>query len=162
MLGMTAAFARIKGRAAEAVPGELIARLSREVGHRWRDRDLGPVVTTHLFLRQVLEGNVGDVILAKQSGNEVDKDALPVLAFPGQHGSFFMPRIWDQAIPHEFLCQTRDLRRKRCLGVFLEGWTLCARVEIHRQLHDLKILRAVRVKGLRPPFQPTVLDVDEL
>jgi Transposase DDE domain len=58
MLSMTAALARIKGRAAEAVPDELIERLSREVGHRWRDRDLGPVVTTQLFLQQVLHGNV--------------------------------------------------------------------------------------------------------
>jgi Transposase DDE domain len=58
MLRMTAALAAIKGRAAEAVPAEFIDRLSREVGHRWRDRDLGPVVTTQLFLQQVRHGNV--------------------------------------------------------------------------------------------------------
>jgi hypothetical protein len=44
MLSMTAALATIKGRAAQAVPVQLIERLSRAVGHRWRDRDLGPVV----------------------------------------------------------------------------------------------------------------------
>jgi len=58
MLSMNAALARIKGRAAAAVPDELIDRLSREVGHRWRDRDFGPVVTTQLFLQQVLHGNI--------------------------------------------------------------------------------------------------------
>lgn len=68
MLSMTAALARIKGRAADAVPAELIGRLCREVGHRWRDRDLGPVVTTHLFLQQVLHGNVAVAELRRLSG----------------------------------------------------------------------------------------------
>ena len=58
MLSMTAALARIKGRVADAIPNELIQRLCREVGHTWRERDLGPVVTTHLFLQQALHGNV--------------------------------------------------------------------------------------------------------
>lgn len=68
MLSMTAALARIKGRATDAVPAELIQRLCREVGHRWRDRDLGPVVTTHLFLQQVLHGNVAVAELRRLSG----------------------------------------------------------------------------------------------
>lgn len=68
MLSMNAALARIKGRAAEAVPGALIERLCRAVGHRWRDRDLGPVVTTQLFLQQVLHGNVAVGELRRLSG----------------------------------------------------------------------------------------------
>src|SRR5262249_56665057 len=68
MLSMTAALARIKGRVADAVPPELIQRLSREVGHTWRDRELGPVVTTHLFLQQVLHGNVAVAELRRLSG----------------------------------------------------------------------------------------------
>jgi Transposase DDE domain len=68
MLSMTAALARIKGRVTDAVPAELIQRLSRAVGHRWRDRDLGPVVTTHLFLQQVLHGNVAVAELRRLSG----------------------------------------------------------------------------------------------
>jgi Transposase DDE domain len=68
MLSMTAALARIKGRAAEAVPDALIERLCHEVGHRWRDRDLGPVVTTQLFLQQVLQGNVAVGELRRLSG----------------------------------------------------------------------------------------------
>jgi len=57
MLSIADALQRIKGRVTDAVPEELIRRLCREAGHRWRDRDLGPVVTTHLFLRQVPHGN---------------------------------------------------------------------------------------------------------
>jgi hypothetical protein len=68
MLSMTAALARIKGRVADAVPPELIQRLSREVGHAWRERDLGPVVTTHLFLQQVLHGNIAVAELRRLSG----------------------------------------------------------------------------------------------
>jgi hypothetical protein len=65
---MTAALARIKGRVADAVPPELVLRLCRQVGHTWRDRDLGPVVTTHLFLQQVLHGNVAVAELRRLSG----------------------------------------------------------------------------------------------
>lgn len=68
MLSMTTALATIKGRAAQAVPDQLIERLSREVGHRWRDRDLGPVVTTPLFLQQVLHGNIAVAELRRLSG----------------------------------------------------------------------------------------------
>ena len=68
MLSMTAALATIKSRATQAVPDELIDRLCREVGHRWRDRDLGPVVTIRLFLQQVLHGNVAVAELRRLSG----------------------------------------------------------------------------------------------
>jgi hypothetical protein len=68
MLSMTTALATIKGRVADAVPAELIHRLSHAVGHRWRERDLGPVVTTHLFLQQVLHGNVAVAELRRLSG----------------------------------------------------------------------------------------------
>jgi hypothetical protein len=65
---MTAALATIKGRVAGALPAELIHRLGHEVGHRWRDRDLGPVITTHLFVQQVLHGNVAVGELRHLSG----------------------------------------------------------------------------------------------
>lgn len=68
MLSIAPALERIKGRVTEAVPEELVVRLCREVGHRWRDRDLGPVLTTHLFLRQVLAGNVAVGELRRQTG----------------------------------------------------------------------------------------------
>ena len=68
MLSMADAVQRIKGRVTEVVSEELIQRLCREVGHRWRNRDLSPVVTTHLFLRQILEGNVAVGELRRRSG----------------------------------------------------------------------------------------------
>ena len=68
MLSITDALVRIKGRVADAVPEELIRRLGQEVGHRWRERDLGPVLTTHLFLQQVLHGNIAVGELRRLSG----------------------------------------------------------------------------------------------
>lgn len=68
MLSIADALQRIKGRVTDAVPEELIRRLCDEAGHRWRDRDLGPVVTTHLFLRQVLHGNTAVAHLRRLSG----------------------------------------------------------------------------------------------
>jgi hypothetical protein len=68
MLSITQALDRIKGRVTQTIPQELIEDLCRQVGHRWRNRDLGPVVTTHLFLRQILEGNVAVGELRRRSG----------------------------------------------------------------------------------------------
>jgi hypothetical protein len=62
------ALARIKGRLTDSVPPALIEQLCRDLGHRWRDRDLGPVVTTHLFLQQVLHGNTAVAHLRRLSG----------------------------------------------------------------------------------------------
>ena len=68
MLSIAAALHRIKGRVTQSVPESLILRLCHEVGHRWRDRDLGPVVTTHLFLHQVLHGNSAVGELRRRTG----------------------------------------------------------------------------------------------
>jgi hypothetical protein len=68
MLSIAKALERIKGAVTETIPEGLIEELCREAGHRWRDRDLGPVITTHLFLRQILEGNVPVGELRRQSG----------------------------------------------------------------------------------------------
>lgn len=58
MFSIPEAVAQIKSRLADSLPEVLIQRLAQEVGHRWRDRDLGPVVTTYLFLQQILHGNI--------------------------------------------------------------------------------------------------------
>jgi hypothetical protein len=68
MLSIPQALARIKGQVTAAVPPALIDRLCRELGHRWRNRDLTPVVTTHLFLQQVLHGNTAVAHLRRLSG----------------------------------------------------------------------------------------------
>jgi hypothetical protein len=66
---------RIKGRVTDAVPEELIRRLAHEAGHRWRDRNLGPVVATHLFLQQVLHGNTAIAHLRRLSGLDFSDSA---------------------------------------------------------------------------------------
>jgi hypothetical protein len=57
MLTMSQALDRIKGDTTQFVDPPLIRSLCRELELRGRNRLLTPVVTTHLFLRQVLEGN---------------------------------------------------------------------------------------------------------
>jgi len=56
-MNMTQAVHYIKDRFTQSVPATLIRRLCQAVGYHWRERDLGPVVTTHLFLQQILHGN---------------------------------------------------------------------------------------------------------
>jgi hypothetical protein len=48
---------RIKADVAVHLQASMIERLCHEVGHVWRERTLGPVVTLHAFLMQVLHGN---------------------------------------------------------------------------------------------------------
>jgi hypothetical protein len=40
------------------LPQEHIAQLARKCGHRWRQRTLGPAVTVHLWIMQVLLFNL--------------------------------------------------------------------------------------------------------
>ena len=68
MLSIAQALHRIKGRVTQEVPPSLIEKLCKEVGHSWRDRTLGPVVTTHLFVQQILHGNTAANHLRHLSG----------------------------------------------------------------------------------------------
>jgi Transposase DDE domain len=58
MLSMSQALDRIKGDTAQFLDPALLRALCRELAVPFRDRLLSPLVTTHLFVRQVLEGNV--------------------------------------------------------------------------------------------------------
>jgi Transposase DDE domain len=49
---------RIKADVARHLEGSLVKAICREIGYVWRDRVLDPVTTIHLFLVQVLHGNV--------------------------------------------------------------------------------------------------------
>jgi hypothetical protein len=57
MLSMSQALERIKGDTPQFIDPPLIRRLCRELELTGRNRLLTPTVTTHLFVRQVLEGN---------------------------------------------------------------------------------------------------------
>ena len=68
MCSIPQALQRLKGSLSDSVPAPLIEQLCQQLGHRWRQRDLGPVVTTHLFLQQVLHGNTAIAHLRRLSG----------------------------------------------------------------------------------------------
>jgi len=51
------AVAQIKQSVADCLSPAAIEAACREVGHQWRERQLGPVTTVHAFLTQVLHGN---------------------------------------------------------------------------------------------------------
>lgn len=58
MVSMSQALDRIKGDTTQFIDPPLIRAVSQEVGLNFRNRLLTPTITTHLFVRQVLEGNV--------------------------------------------------------------------------------------------------------
>jgi hypothetical protein len=58
----------LKDRFTDSLPATLIRRLCADLGHTWRDRDLNPLVTTHLFLQQILHGNTAASHLRHLSG----------------------------------------------------------------------------------------------
>ena len=57
MLTMTEAIDRLKGKCADVFPAQLIEQTCADVDLRFRRRTLTPVVTTYLFLEQILHGN---------------------------------------------------------------------------------------------------------
>jgi hypothetical protein len=57
MFSMTQALDRIKGDTTQFIGPPLIRSVCQEIGLYFRHRLLTPAVTTHLFVRQILEGN---------------------------------------------------------------------------------------------------------
>ena len=57
MAGVSQALKRIKSDLAKLIPDESILAACRAAGHQWRERQLGPVRTLHLFLLQVMACN---------------------------------------------------------------------------------------------------------
>ncbi len=57
MITIQKALNHIKGNIPEFLPDHLISSLCRDLDLSFRKRQLTPVVTAHLFLRQILEGN---------------------------------------------------------------------------------------------------------
>ena len=68
MLTIPQALTRIKGNLTQHVPAPLIRQHCKELGFAYRERTLTPIVTTYLFLRQVLHGNVAAAQLRHHSG----------------------------------------------------------------------------------------------
>jgi hypothetical protein len=75
MVTFPQALRRIKGNVADAVPEALIRRLCRDLNYSFRQRRLTPVVTTYLFLQQVLHGNTAAGALRHLSGLDFTESA---------------------------------------------------------------------------------------
>jgi hypothetical protein len=54
---------------------EAIERACQEAGHKWRERELGPVTTVRMFLLQILFGNVACEFVPHLAGKEVTGSA---------------------------------------------------------------------------------------
>ncbi len=57
MAGVSQALKRVKDDLSKFMPEESILAACRAVGHKWRERQLGPVQTIHLFILQVMACN---------------------------------------------------------------------------------------------------------
>jgi hypothetical protein len=68
MLTVPQALRRIKSNLSQHVPEALIRQTCEALDYRYRERTLTPVVTTYLFLRQILAGNVAAGQLRHLSG----------------------------------------------------------------------------------------------
>jgi hypothetical protein len=69
------ALARIKADVRAFVPDESIEGVARDAGHRWRERQLGPVETVHLFVLQVIHFNTAMRHLRHLAGHAVNAAA---------------------------------------------------------------------------------------
>jgi hypothetical protein len=68
MLTIPQALRRLKGDLTHVIPESLIGRICRDLDYSFRRRTLTPVVTTYLFLRQILHGNPAAAELRHLSG----------------------------------------------------------------------------------------------
>lgn len=66
---------QIKSDVAQALDAALVVRLCRELGHRWRERELDPVATVQGFLLQVLHGNTACSHVPHLLGKKVSAEA---------------------------------------------------------------------------------------
>jgi hypothetical protein len=65
---LLAALRQIRDDLATAVTPATIRAACRAVGHTWRERQLGPVATVHLFVLQILHGNTACAHLPRLTG----------------------------------------------------------------------------------------------
>jgi IS4 transposase len=75
MATLTDALRHVKARLHDVLPDRTIRQACRDVGYRWRDRQLTPPVTTYLLLQQVLHGNPAVGELRHQSDLEFTDSA---------------------------------------------------------------------------------------
>lgn len=67
--------AQFKQRWGRELEDDAILAACREAGHRWRERDLGPVATVRMFLLQILYGNAACNFVPRLAGQDVTGSA---------------------------------------------------------------------------------------
>ena len=67
--------AQFKQSWSEELEDDAIVRACQEAGHRWRERELGPVATVKMFLLQILFGNVACEYVPHLAGKDVTGSA---------------------------------------------------------------------------------------
>lgn len=67
--------AQFKQSWSQELEDEAIERACQEAGHRWRERELGPVATVKMFLLQILHGNVACDFVPHLAGKQVTGSA---------------------------------------------------------------------------------------
>ncbi len=75
MASITHALRRIKDDLANLLSPAFIEQICRESGHHWRDRKLDPVKLIHLFILQILNGNVACAGVPRIAGREFTASA---------------------------------------------------------------------------------------
>src|SRR5436190_453258 len=75
MASVSSALQRIKDDLHQFLPDQAILAACRQAGHCWRERQLGPVQTIHLFIQQVLNFNTAMTALRHLSKTAVKPSA---------------------------------------------------------------------------------------
>jgi hypothetical protein len=75
MASIAKALTNVKNYFTTFVPESMILEACQDVEHKWRDRQLGPVVTTYVFLQQIAYGNTACTHLQHLIGTPVDPSA---------------------------------------------------------------------------------------
>jgi hypothetical protein len=92
---------RFKANVAKVLSAETINRICIALGHSWRERVLSPAVTLHVFLLQILHGNIACSAMARLAGLSFSAQAycqarlnLPLAVF-----AFLLQRVCDALVP---------------------------------------------------------------
>lgn len=79
MVTMPHALKNVKDYFRTYIPDTLILDACTEAGYHWRERQLGLVVTTYLFLQQILHGNTACTHLGNRLHPIVIREAQPMV-----------------------------------------------------------------------------------
>jgi hypothetical protein len=115
MFTLPQALRRLKSNLTDTVPDRLVERLCADLELRFRKRALTPLVTAHLFLRQVLQGNIAVAGLQRRTKLDFTEAAycqarqrLPVRFFRRlQQAVTGRCRADEEPLPNERWCGHR-------------------------------------------------------